>query len=125
MSVEPWLYANVDVRAEIERELPSSFKALSAPIAAATRQLALNVSERALASPRVQALVSEAARRAHEQFVSLIRNKGEYVSTTGGEVTLDYGSLVADLAARLGVDPATISEIRGACRNSRRTSGKA
>jgi septal ring factor EnvC (AmiA/AmiB activator) len=106
------LYANVDVRGEIEKELPSSFKALSAPVAAATRQLALNVSQRALASPRVQALVSDAVRRAHERFVNLIRSKGEYVSTTGGEVTLDYGSLVADLAVRLGVDPATISEIQ-------------
>ena len=106
------LYANVDVQGQLERELPSSLEALSAPIAGATRQLALNVSQRALASPRVQALVSEAVRRAHERFVNLIRNKGEYVATTGGEVTLDYGGLVADLAVRLGVDPATISEIR-------------
>jgi predicted nuclease with TOPRIM domain len=106
------LYANVDVRAEIENKLPSDLKALSAPVAAATRQLALNVSERALASPRVQALVSDAVGRAHEQFVNLIRSKDEYVSTTGGEVTIDYGSLVADLAARLGVDPEAISEIR-------------
>ena len=106
------LYANVDVQAALEQELPSRFKALSAPIAAATRQLALNVSERALASPRVQALVSDAVGRAHRRFVNLIRSRGEYVATTGGEVTLDYGSLVADLAARLGVDPATISEIR-------------
>ena len=52
------LYANVDVQGQIEKELPSSAKALSAPVAAATRQLALNVSEKALASPRVQALVS-------------------------------------------------------------------
>ena len=85
------LYANVDVRAEIEEQLPGSFRALSAPIAAATRQLALNVSERALATPRVQALVSDAVGRAHERFVNLIRSKGEYVATTGGEVTLDYG----------------------------------
>ena len=106
------LYANVDVRGEIENKLPSDLEALSAPVAAATRQLAVTVSERALASPGVQALVSEAVRRAHEQFVNLIRSKGEYVATTGGEVTLDYGSLVADLAVRLGVDPATISEIQ-------------
>jgi hypothetical protein len=106
------LYATVDVQAELEQQLPSRFKALSAPIAAATRQLALNVAERSLAAPRVQALVSDAVRRAHERFVNLIRSRGEYVATTGGEVTLDYGSLVADLAVRLGVDPATISEIR-------------
>jgi hypothetical protein len=106
------LYANVDVQGQIEQELPSSAKALSAPVAAAARQLALNVSEKALASPRVQALVSNAVRAAHEQFVKLIRDKGDYVSTTGGDVTLEYGSLVADLAARLGVDPATISNIQ-------------
>ena len=45
--------------------------------------------------------------------MKLIRDKGQYVSTTGGDVTIEYGSLVADLAARLGVDPATISEIQG------------
>ena len=107
------LYANVDVQAQLEQQLPSSAKALSVPLAAATRQLALNVSEKALASPRVQALVSNAVRAAHQQFVKLIRDKGEYVSTTGGDVTIEYGAVVADLAARLGVDPATISEIQG------------
>jgi hypothetical protein len=107
------LYANVDVQAEVEQGLPSSVKALSAPLAATSRQLALNVSEKALASPRVQALVSNAVRAAHEQFVKLIRDEGQYVSTTGGDVTIEYGTLVADLAVRLGVDPTTISTIQG------------
>jgi hypothetical protein len=107
------LYANVDIQGEIEEQLPTSAQALAAPAAAATRQLALNVEQRALASPQVQDLVSSAVGRAHEQFVSLIRNESEYVSTTGGEVTLDYGSVVADLAPRLGVDPATISKLQG------------
>ncbi len=44
--------------------------------------------------------------------MSLIENKDEYVSTTGGNVTLEYGSVVADLATRLGIDPATISRIQ-------------
>ena len=107
------VYTNVDVQAQLEQELPSSDKALSDPLAAATRQLALNVSEKALASPRVQALVSNAVRAAHEQFVKLIKDEGRYASTTGGDVTIQYGTLVADLATRLGVDPATISEIQG------------
>jgi transcriptional regulator with XRE-family HTH domain len=106
------LYANVDVQGQIEERLPSSAKALAAPVAAATRQLALNVAQRALESPQVQDRVSSAVRMAHEQFVSLIRNESEYLSTTGGEVTLNYGSVVADLAARLGVDPATISNLQ-------------
>lgn len=106
------LYANVDVQGQIEERLPGPAKALAAPVAAATRQLALNVAQRALDSPQVQDRVSSAIRAAHEQFVSLIRNESEYVSSTGGEVTLDYGSVVADLAARLGVDPATISNLQ-------------
>ena len=106
------LYANVDVQGEIEEQLPDSAKALAAPVAAATRQLALDVSEKALASPRVQELVSNTIRRAHGLFVRLIDDKGEFVSTTGGAVTLQYGDVIADLATRLGVDPATISKIR-------------
>ena len=106
------LYANVDVQGEIEEKLPDSAKALSAPVAAATRQLALNVSEKALAAPRVQELVSNSIRVSHGQFVRLIEDEGEFVSTTGGAVTLQYGDVIADLATRLGVDPATISRIR-------------
>jgi hypothetical protein len=107
------LYANVDVQGQIQKELPSGAQPLAVPVAAATRQLATNVAERALASPQVQNLVSSAVAGAQEQFVKLIEDKGTYVSTTGGTVTLEYGSIVADLATRLGVDPATISEIQG------------
>ena len=106
------LYANVDVQGEIEQKLPKGAEALSAPVAAATRQLALNVSEKALASPRVQDLVATAIRASHRQFVGLIEDKGDYVSKTGGVVTLEYGQVIADLATRLGVDPATIANIQ-------------
>jgi hypothetical protein len=106
------LYANVDVQGQIEKELPSAAQPLAIPVAAATRQLATNVAERALASPQVQSLVSSAIAGAQEQFASLIRDKGTFVSTTGGVVTLNYGSIVADLAARLGVSPETISKVQ-------------
>ena len=107
------LYASVDVQGQIEKELPSAAKPLALPVAAATRQLATNAAERALASPQVQSLVSTAVAGAQQRFVSLIEDKGEFVSTTGGNVTLDYGSVVADLATRLGVNPATISKLQG------------
>jgi hypothetical protein len=112
------LYANVDVAGQIKQQLPGSAQALAVPVAAAIRQLAINAEQRALDSPRVQQLVSNAVRRAHEQFVRLIRNEGEFVKSGGGEVTLDYGSVIADLAARLGVDPATISNIRDVVQES-------
>jgi uncharacterized protein YukE len=107
------LYANVDVQGEIEKRLPSGAQALAAPVAAATQQLALNVAQRALASPRVQDLVSSAIGAAQQQLVRLLEDEDEFVSSTGGEVTLEYGQVLADLAARLGVDPATISNIQG------------
>ena len=108
------LYANVDVQGQIEEKLPDSAKALAAPVAAATRQLALNGSEKALASPQVQDLVTQSIRVSHGQLVRLIEDEGAFVATTGGAVTLQYGDVVADLATRLGVDPATISRIRSA-----------
>ena len=112
------LYANVDVGGEIAKKLPASAQPLAAPLAAASQQLATNVAEKALASPAVQGLVSTAVATAHGEFVSLIDNKDQYVSTTGGTVTLEYGSVIADLAARLGVNPATISDIQGIAQES-------
>ena len=77
------LYANVDVQAQIEQKLPRPAQPLAAPVTAATRQLATNVAETALASPRVQDLVATAINGAQQQFVSLIEDKGQYVSTAG------------------------------------------
>jgi hypothetical protein len=108
------LYANVDVEGQIAEKLPSSAQPLAAPIAALSRGAATNVAENALSSPEVQSLVTTAVANAHAQFVSLIRDKSSYISTSPtGEVTLEYGSVVADLANRLGVDPTTISNIQG------------
>ena len=66
----------------------------------------------ALASPRVQQLVATAINGAQQRFVSLIEDKGQFVSTQGGDVTLEYGSFIADIATRLGVDPSAISQIQ-------------
>jgi hypothetical protein len=106
------LYANVNVQAQIQQKLPPPAQPLAAPVTAATRQLATNVAKTALASPQVQNLVATAINGAQQRFVSLIDDKGRFVSTQGGVVTLEYGSFVADLATRLGVDPSTISQIQ-------------
>jgi hypothetical protein len=107
------LYANVDVQTQIQQKLPPPAQPLAAPVAAATRQLATNVAETALASPQVQQLIATSINGAQQRFVSLIEDKGKFVSTQGGDVTLEYGSFVADLATRLGVDPSAISQIQG------------
>jgi hypothetical protein len=107
------LYANVDVQAQIQQKLPPPAQPLAAPVTAATRQLAENVAETALASPRVQGLVVTAIDGAQQRFIDLIEDKGQFVSSQGGVVTLEYGSFIADLAARLGVDPSAIAQIQG------------
>jgi hypothetical protein len=107
------LYANVDVQAQIQQKLPPPAQPLAAPVTAATRQLAENVAETALASPQVQGLVVTAIDGAQQRFIDLIEDKGQFVSSQGGVVTLEYGSFIADLASRLGVDPSVISEIQG------------
>ena len=86
------LYANVDVQGEIEQRLPSPAQPLAVPIAAATRDLATNVAERALASPQVQNLVSTAVGRAHEQFVSLIEDEGELLRPPAGRSHSNTGA---------------------------------
>ena len=107
------LSATIDVQGQVETKLPESAQALAVPIGSALTQFATDAAERALSSAEVQELVSSAISGAHGRFVALIEDEGEYVSTTGGEVTLEYGSVVADLATRLGLDAATISEVQG------------
>ena len=106
------MYATVDVQGQLEERLPPPAQPLAAPLGVAVRGLATDVAERALADPRVQNLVTTAVTRAHGQFVALIDNESAYVSKTGGEVVLEYGDVVADLAVRLGLDPNTIADIR-------------
>jgi hypothetical protein len=100
------LYENVDVQAELEGALPTPAKPLAGPAAAGLRQLAGDVASEALKRPRVQALWSEANRNAHALFLEVIEGGGDTLSTNGGAVTLDLGTIVDRLGAQLGVDVA-------------------
>jgi predicted nuclease with TOPRIM domain len=106
------VFATVDVQGQLEERLPPPAQPLAAPIGVAVRGLANDVARRALADPRVQNLIVTAVERSHRQFVALVEDESAYVTRTGGEVVLQYGDLVADLAARLGLDPDTIADIR-------------
>lgn len=100
------LYENVDVQAELEGALPTPAKPLAGPAAAGLRQLAGDVASEALTRPRVQALWSEANRNAHALFLEVIEGGGETLSTNGGAVTLDLGTIVDRLGTQLGIDVA-------------------
>jgi hypothetical protein len=98
------LYSNVDVAAEIRQALPPAAQGLAAPAAGGLRQVAVQAAVRALEAPRIQEAWARANTAAHKQFLDVIENRGDgAVSTGGGQVTLDLGVLVQNLAERVGL----------------------
>ena len=56
-----------------------------------------------LETSTAQSLWEDANRSAHEQLVAVLENKKEAVSTENGEVKLELGSLVTNLASQVGI----------------------
>jgi hypothetical protein len=92
------LYANVDVQAELQQGLPPRLQRLAGPISGAIRELALRLADQALQRPRVQELWENANRQAQETLLNVVEHGGDE------PVTLDVGTIVAQLGAQLGVD---------------------
>jgi Short C-terminal domain len=105
------LYTNIDVEAELEKRLPPQAKALAGPAAGALRQLAQKVSERALASPPIQAIWAEANRAAHQALLKVIDGGGPAVSTEEGKVTLHLGALVSQVGSQIGLPQDLLSKL--------------
>jgi Short C-terminal domain len=89
------LYANVNVEKELEGILPGELKQLAGPASGGLRQVAGSGAEQVLQSSTAQGLWKDANRAAHEQLLA--------VSTANGEVTLNLGSLVTNLANQVGI----------------------
>jgi hypothetical protein len=102
------LYANVDVKGEVEQVLgqvlqPAGASTLAGPAASGLRTLANQGVDRLLARPVPQQLWENANRRAHKRFLFLVEGGGDVVSTSGGEVTLDLSTLLSQTQSNLGV----------------------
>jgi hypothetical protein len=97
------LEANVDLKGELEAALPPRLQPLAAAAAGGLSQLAPRIAERALESPKVQALWAEANRVAHERLLEVLDGGGSTVSTENGEVTLDLGALISQIGGEVGV----------------------
>jgi hypothetical protein len=97
------LYANVDVEKELEDILPGETKQLAGPVSGGLRQVAGNAADQILKTSTAQSLWRDANRAAHEQLLAVLEDKGEAVSTENGEVTLNLGSLVTNLADQVGI----------------------
>ncbi len=97
------LYANVNVAGELKSRLPPMLQSLAGPVAGALQNVAVSASERALASPKVQDAWRTANRAADQALVSIINGGKGAVKVTGGEVTLNLKSVLADVTNRLGL----------------------
>ena len=128
------LYQNVDVTAELEKELPQQIKGVAAPLAGALRQLLVRSAETLLARPRVQELWKEAVRRAHTLFLAVLNGHHQILQNTNGNVVLNLqplvqqlgrqGGLLSKVAAQLPPDAGQITLLKGDQLKTARTAVK-
>lgn len=97
------LYENVDVHKELEKILPGEAKELAGPAAGGLRQFAGDGAEKVLETSTAGELWEDANRAMHEQLLAVLENKKEAVSTEEGNVTLNLGSLLTNLADQVGI----------------------
>lgn len=97
------LYENVDVEKELKEILPGETKEFSGPLSGGLRQVAGDGAERVLETSTAQGLWEKANRSTHEQLVEVLEEKGDTVSTEQGEVKLNLGALITNLADQVGI----------------------
>jgi hypothetical protein len=105
------LFDNVDVQAEIAQALPPRLAPLAGPAAGGLRTATTEVAQRVLAQPKIQALWEDANRAAHEKLLDLIDDEGEFVSTSGGVVTLDLTSIIGEIADTAGLPSSLVAKL--------------
>ncbi len=97
------LYENVDVEKELSEILPGDTKDLAGPVSGGLRQVAGEGADQVLRSSTAQELWRSANRTTHEQLLAVLEEKEGAVSTEEGEVSLNLGSLVTNLADQVGI----------------------
>jgi hypothetical protein len=97
------LYANVDVEARLEAQLPPDQKALSGVVAGALRGLSDSLAVKLLERPRVQTIWVESVERAHRRLVQVLDDDVTNVSTEGGYVVLDLQPLVIQIGEEVAI----------------------
>jgi hypothetical protein len=111
------LYANVNVTARIDQALPPRLDPLAAPIAGALRNAAVQGTELALSRPVVQNAWRTANRAAAQQLVAVVNGGNQNVSVNEGKVTLNLGTILNDVASRLGISADIGSKLPPAAAN--------
>lgn len=106
------LYENVNVGEGLAERLPPELKPLAATAAGALRQPATDAVERLLENPRVQQLFINASSLAQEKLINVLENDtGAGITTGDGVVTVELGTVVAELGADLGLPASALDRI--------------
>ena len=105
------LFANVDVQAEIEGQLPEDYQGLSGAATAGLKQASYQIVDRALEQPAFQQLFKVALRESHTTLVQVLEGGGDRVSTEGGEVTLDLRAIMVQAADEIGIGDQVVDRI--------------
>jgi len=97
------LFANVDVQAEVEKQLPTDYQGLAGPATAGLRQASYRIVDRALEQPAFQQLFKATLRATHQTLVEVLEGGGTRVSTESGEVKLNLREIIDEAADRIGI----------------------
>jgi len=105
------LFANVDVQAEVEEQLPADYKGLSGAATAGLRQASYQIVDRALEQPVFQDLFRVALEESHTTLVQVLEGGGDRVSTDEGEVILDLREIMIEASDRIGIGDQVVDRI--------------
>lgn len=97
------LYANVDVQAALQQDLPAGQQRLAGPLSGVLRELANRAAIRLLDRPRVQRLWIDAAGASQQQLLRLLEDRGTVIRSGGGSVVLDLKPLVVELGNQVAI----------------------
>ena len=97
------LFANVDVSAQLEQQLPADQQGLAGALSAAIRELADRGAVRMLDRPRAQELWVNTVAFSHEQLITVLEDDVRGVETDQGAVFLDLGPLLVELGERVPI----------------------
>ena len=96
------LLENVDIRAELQGNLPENLQALAVPLAGISAGYADTAAEKLLARPRVQDTFVALSSASQGALVRVLRGETEALESSDGNVVLDLRPLVLRLGDRFG-----------------------
>src|SRR3954453_18144274 len=105
------VYANVDVKAQVENALPPRLDPLAGPAANALRELAERRANRMLGRPRIQQAWKTANRVTAQQFINIAEGNSAAITSSGNAVILDLRVVLTDLIQRLGLPRALADKV--------------